>query len=79
MKRSAKPKQHRRTRGSLMLIRRLIAAILLIALLLLTGLVSPGFASHADCPGNALVNPGFEEGFSDRGAGEVSIAIGWFP
>ena len=62
-----------------MLIRRLIAAVLLIALLVLTGLVSPGFAAQADCPGNALVNPGFEEGFSDRGAGEVSIGNGWFP
>jgi len=62
-----------------MLIRRLIAAILLIALLVLAGLVSPGVAAQADCPGNALVNPGFEEGFSDRGAGEVSIASGWFP
>lgn len=34
---------------------------------------------QADCPGNVLVNPGFEEGFSDRGAGEVSVANGWFP
>jgi hypothetical protein len=31
------------------------------------------------CSGNVLVNPGFEEGFSERGAGEVSVANGWFP
>ncbi len=31
------------------------------------------------CAGNALLNAGFEEGFSERGAGEVSVANGWFP
>jgi hypothetical protein len=36
-------------------------------------------ALQGDCAGNVLVNPGFEEGFSDRGAGEVSVANGWFP
>lgn len=34
---------------------------------------------QGDCAGNVLVNPGFEEGFSDRGAGEVSVANGWYP
>ncbi len=34
---------------------------------------------HADCPGNLLVNGGFEEGFSSRGAGEVEVANGWHP
>jgi cell division septation protein DedD len=31
----------------------------------------------AQCPGNIAVNPSFEEGFSERGAGEVTIANGW--
>jgi len=62
-----------------MLIRRVIGAALLMWLLLWAGLVLPELVVRADCPGNALVNPGFEEGFTDRGAGEVSIANGWFP
>ena len=28
---------------------------------------------------NLLLNPGFEDGFSPRGAGEVTVADGWFP
>ncbi len=28
---------------------------------------------------NLLLNPGFEDGFSQRGAGEVEVADGWFP
>ena len=36
-------------------------------------------ASQEECPGNVSVNPGFEEGFSERGACEVSVANGWFP
>ena len=36
-------------------------------------------AVRADCPGNALVNGGFEEGFSTRNAGEVEVANGWNP
>jgi len=35
--------------------------------------------AQASCPGNILLNPGFEDGFSDRGAGEVSVANGWNP
>ena len=35
--------------------------------------------TQGDCAGNVLVNPGFEDGFTDRGAGEVSVANGWFP
>lgn len=31
------------------------------------------------CPGNRLVNGGFEGGFSDRGSGEISVAEGWHP
>jgi len=41
--------------------------------------VSAKPAAQGDCPGNVLVNPGFEGGFSERGAGEVSVANGWFP
>ncbi len=33
----------------------------------------------AQCPGNIALNPGFEEGFSERGAGEVTVANGWHP
>jgi len=33
----------------------------------------------AACPGNVAVNPGLEDGFSERGAGEVSVANGWAP
>jgi hypothetical protein len=40
-------------------------------------LASP--AAQAVCAGNVLLNPSFEEGFSDRGAGEVSVANGWHP
>jgi len=56
----------------------------LIVILLASWLLSPLSAiaqplSQAGCSGNVLVNPGFEDGFSDRGAGEVSVANGWFP
>jgi len=66
-----------------MFIRRAFAA--LIALGCFVGALHSPIAlgaetlAQAECPGNALVNPGFEEGFSDRGAGEVSVANGWFP
>ena len=43
---------------------------------LLAGLVP---AVYAECPGNALNNAGFEEGGSERGAGEVYVANGWSP
>lgn len=35
--------------------------------------------TQAVCAGNLLRNPSFEEGFSDRGRGEVSVANGWTP
>ena len=35
--------------------------------------------AFAQCPGNLLVNGGFEDGFSARGAGEVEVANGWHP
>ncbi len=33
----------------------------------------------AQCPSNVAANPSFEEGFSDRGAGEVTVANAWHP
>ena len=66
-----------------MFIRRLYTAITVIGLIA-TSILSPTTvlaqpATQGDCAGNRLVNAGFEEGFSDRGAGEVSVANGWFP
>lgn len=46
-------------------------------LLLVGALVAP--AAAADCPGNVALNPGLEHGFTERGAGEVVVANGWFP
>ncbi|MCD6519442.1 MAG: hypothetical protein J7M05_05940 [Anaerolineae bacterium] len=54
----------------------LCATSTFLALLLWVGL---GVVSLAECPGNALVNGGFEGGFSERGAGEVVVANGWEP
>jgi len=45
--------------------------------LLLPAVATPLVA--ADCPGTPLLNPGFEDGYSERGAGEVSVANGWHP
>jgi len=63
--------------------RRLITLCTIIGVIacsLLTALpVAAEPAAQGDCAGNALVNPGFEDGFSDRGAGEVSVANGWHP
>ncbi len=52
--------------------------------LLVWSLACPGLVlalpgAQASCAGNVLLNPGFEDGFSDRGAGEVSVANGWHP
>lgn len=52
-----------------------IVALALAALVLLA--VAPSVS--ADCPGTPLLNAGFEDGFSERGAGEVSVANGWNP
>ena len=55
-------------------------AVFLVASCLFSPLSAIGQpSSQAGCSGNVLVNPGFEDGFSDRGAGEVSVANGWFP
>ena len=63
--------------------RCLLSALIVLGLLVSVAL-SPAAAlaepaAQGECPGNVLANPGFEEGFSDRGAGEVSVANGWFP
>jgi len=56
---------------------RMVGILLLtVALMPLVSLVP---VASADCPGNVLRNPGFEEGFSERGAGEVTVANGWEP
>ena len=63
--------------------RRLHLALMAVYLWANAGLVpievSAEPLAQGECPGNVLINPGFEEGFSERGAGEVSIANGWFP
>lgn len=55
-----------------------IISILAIAFLMAMPLrVYAGPSPQSGCVNNALVNPSFEEGFSDRGAGELTIANGW--
>lgn len=54
------------------------AVILLVMLLTLLGAFGMD-SIYAECPGNILLNPSFEEGFSERGAGEVKVANGWQP
>lgn len=59
-------------------IRIVIAVVILgISLSGVTVLAEP--AAQAPCSNNVLVNPGFEDGFSDRGSGEVTVANGWTP
>lgn len=57
---------------------RMLVAVALTML----ALIAPLAGSKADELGqtvNLLLNPGFEDGFSPRGAGEVEVANGWFP
>ncbi len=56
-------------------LKRIAALAVLLALVLALG----PYTVAAQCPGNIAVNPGFEEGFSERGAGEVTVANGWHP
>jgi cell division septation protein DedD len=49
-----------------------------LSLALVLGLM-PTLAAQAACPGNVAVNPSFEDGFTERGAGQVKIANGWQP
>ena len=66
-----------------MTLRRLLGTLLVLCLatwpLLVPCLVLAEPATQEGCAGNVLLNPGFEDGFSDRGAGEVSVANGWNP
>ncbi len=54
-----------------------LIAVLVLSLVPLPSLAAPPL--QGECPGNLLVNAGFEEGFSTRGAGEVEVANGWDP
>ena len=60
--------------------RKRLANVLIIAILLLIGIpVAPTEAVPPAQGGNLLKNPGFEEGFTTRGAGELEGAIHWDP
>jgi len=63
--------------------KRLVITFVMICVLvwstLSSALVVAAPAMQGVCAGNVLLNPSFEEGFSDRGAGEVSVANGWHP
>jgi len=60
--------------------KRVLSSTLAVTLLLLVGLLGlPSTIVRADCPGNVLANPGFEEGFTVRGANEVEVAVHWEP
>lgn len=68
----------RAARGKKLNICRALAAVVLAALALLAPLPGPGTDVQSQTV-NLLLNPGFEDGFSQRGAGEVEVANGWFP
>lgn len=55
----------------------IVAAATAVLIAPLPALAAPPL--QGDCPGNLLVNAGFEDGFSTRGAGEVTVANGWQP
>lgn len=50
-----------------------------VVLTVFIGLLGLAPTVGADCPGNVLLNGSFEDGYSSRGAGEVTIANGWSP
>ncbi|MFZ5915317.1 MAG: SH3 domain-containing protein [Chloroflexota bacterium] len=57
-----------------------VAHLLIVALLLLISVpLEPTLASPPAQSGNLIKNPSFEEGFTQRGAGEVVIAVHWEP
>ncbi|UCC65380.1 MAG: hypothetical protein JSV36_10190 [Anaerolineae bacterium] len=57
---------------------RVLAAVALAVAVLAVPLL--GTRTHVQSQTvNLLLNPGFEDGFSPRGAGEVTVADGWFP
>jgi hypothetical protein len=62
------------------MVTRRVLNLLIIALVLLVSVpAAPAQAAPPAQGGNVLRNPGFEEGFTERGAGEVVIAVGWEP
>ncbi len=56
-----------------------LANLLIVAFLLLISLPSAPTQAIPLSQGNLLRNPGFEEGFTMRGAAEVEIAVHWEP
>lgn len=57
---------------------RWLKRVAALAIMLALGLASNSLLTvAAQCPGNLAANPGFEGGFSERGAGEVIVANGW--
>ena len=55
-----------------------LAAVSLAVVALVAPLSGPKVSVQSQTV-NLLLNPGFEDGFSTRGAGEVEVANGWFP
>lgn len=62
-----------------MLRKRLANGLIIAMLLLISVPMSPALAAPPAQGGNLLKNPSFEEGFTQRGAGEVEIAVHWEP
>lgn len=55
-----------------------IGIAVVVALCLAVPALAP-LPAAAQCPGTPLVNATFEDGYSERGAGEVAVANGWRP
>jgi len=66
------------TRTKKRLYSQVLVGTTLIVLLLIAPLAGSTAETQQQTP-NLLLNPGFEDGFSERGAGEVVVANGWFP
>lgn len=62
-----------------MLRKRLVNVLIIAMLLLISVPMTPAQASPPAQGGNLLKNPGFEEGFTTRGAGELEVAVHWDP
>jgi len=62
------------------MLKKRVVDVLIIAMLLLIGVpMAPVQGAPSAQSGNLLRNAGFEEGFTERGAGEVVIATYWEP
>ena len=57
---------------------QVLAAVTLAVVALVAPLLMPKTNVQSQTV-NLLLNPSFEDGFSSRGAGEVTVANGWFP